>query len=69
VIDVLAYIALVISLSTMTLCHQRQQFPGMAWLRRRAPRRTSQDSAPAPDPPDPPSPRTQPRRPPSWSKP
>ncbi|MFJ7095895.1 hypothetical protein ACIQWL_37590 [Streptomyces mirabilis] len=43
-IDVIAFIALVISLSAMSLCHQRREFPGMAWLRRRAPRRTSRDS-------------------------
>lgn len=68
-IGVLAFIALVISLSAISLCHHNQPWS----LRRRTahgtPNSPPEDSAPTPDPPDPPNTRREPRRPPSWSKP
>ncbi|MFE2712274.1 hypothetical protein ACFXKI_09855 [Streptomyces mirabilis] len=66
-IQVLAFVALVVSLSAMSLCHQREPWPLRRRTGRGTPNSPPEGSVPPPDPPEPPNTRT--RRPPSWSKP
>ncbi|QDO02188.1 hypothetical protein FNV62_43540 [Streptomyces sp. RLB3-17] len=63
-IGVLAFIALVISLSAISLCHHNQPWPLRRRTTRGTPNSPPEGSAPAPDPPDPPDTRPTP----SWAR-
>lgn len=52
-IDVVAFVAMVVAVSAISLCHHTQQMPGVAWLRRRTRPRPFEDAPTEPELPQP----------------